>query len=70
MSKKVFCKNCEYFDKWSSCYVPVINNKYNLKHREWYSPNEDDDIMKYSCESQNKNNDCKCYKVIIIRSLI
>ncbi len=67
MNKKVYCKNCEYFDKWSSCYVPIIS-KNNLSYREWYSPDKNDDIIKYCCESQNKNNDCKYYKVIIIRN--
>lgn len=59
MDEKVYCKSCEYFDGWLSCNVPVSNNNPFGLHESWYSPNKNDQIIRYCCDVQNKNNDCE-----------
>lgn len=60
MSERVYCKNCKHFDGWMACNVPVSNeNSVGFAH--WYSANKNDHIIRYCCNSQNKNNDCDQY---------
>ena len=60
-NKKVYCKDCEYFDGWDKCFVPIINNN-SFMIRRWYSSNKNDDVICFICETQNRNNDCKYCK--------
>ncbi len=61
MDEEVYCKNCEYFDGWLDCNVPILDGNAAFGFYHWYSSNKNDYVIRYSCNTQNKNNDCDQY---------